>query len=505
SLKPIIYYSAQGFVAKINNDTVGVVSRYNLQNFVTSPISNSYEELSLQKYSSLFYVTREMIVEHLNVVKYPNPNYLPPIGIRNWPAHGDTNKGQAQNLAPFIDVNRNGVYEPMLGDYPRIYGDYCVLKLFSNPKEAPNGSDTDWFVYTYLFNCDTNEILSNSVFVTTHIVPRWSGVDEFYFNSYNDYDLGYYADDFVGVDVDLNMTYAYNGDDFDESWGVNYGYGSRIPAAGNIILKGIKQKNDQVDNPFGPFANQSVNGIGFGDGEIDNEYWGLTSSRSYNQFSSYPYTDSYLLQDFYNQTKGFNSDGTQNTVNGVPVVQSFFGNSDPFFYASQGVNHGNNHSEEINNNPPGDRRLLSSSGPGNYAVGDTIEIIQAWLVSLDTNAGNAYSSVTKLKSDAAKLRQYFLTNDLGCGKSFGSIEDDLSVQEKELFEFKMYPNPSRGVFTVFVPDANYSIEIYSVSGQKTDFTQIGHQIQINDPKGGIYIIQVQSEKGIASKKMVVMD
>jgi hypothetical protein len=51
-----------------------------------------------------------------------------PPAILSWPAKGNANAaGNAgamltitNNMAPFVDINHNGIYEPLLGDYPDI-------------------------------------------------------------------------------------------------------------------------------------------------------------------------------------------------------------------------------------------------------------------------------------------------------------------------------------------------------------------------------------------------
>ena len=39
-------------------------------------------------------------------------------GILNWPGNGDVSKQQGRRIAPFIDVNSDGLYDPTGGDYP---------------------------------------------------------------------------------------------------------------------------------------------------------------------------------------------------------------------------------------------------------------------------------------------------------------------------------------------------------------------------------------------------
>ena len=70
-----------------------------------------------------------------------DPTYVIPNSILEWPASGDLALGQDQFLAPFFDLNGNGLYEPYDGDYPdyNITGTNDDAKLF--------GDQTLWWVF----------------------------------------------------------------------------------------------------------------------------------------------------------------------------------------------------------------------------------------------------------------------------------------------------------------------------------------------------------------------
>src|SRR5690606_35561485 len=54
--------------------------------------------------------------------------------IREWPAFYPYN-GDTVKLAPFIDVNKDGKYNPELGDYPYTWGDQSVLFYYHDMVE----------------------------------------------------------------------------------------------------------------------------------------------------------------------------------------------------------------------------------------------------------------------------------------------------------------------------------------------------------------------------------
>src|ERR1700741_1179654 len=60
-----------------------------------------------------------------------NHNYTPVADLLSWPAHG-TGK-YTRNMAPFVDVNGNGVYDPLVGgDYPEIKGEQTLYFIFND-------------------------------------------------------------------------------------------------------------------------------------------------------------------------------------------------------------------------------------------------------------------------------------------------------------------------------------------------------------------------------------
>ena len=72
-------------------------------------------------------LTKSEIDNH--ITNYSDPNYQVPEAIISWPAHGDIALGQNYNLAPYIDVNDNNIYDPYNGDYPCIKGDEAIYMI----------------------------------------------------------------------------------------------------------------------------------------------------------------------------------------------------------------------------------------------------------------------------------------------------------------------------------------------------------------------------------------
>jgi hypothetical protein len=376
-----------------SGDTIGMLPWYNnVQNIYPGPYTpvqnRSFE--SMDKYNRGLYVDKAMIDDHIAQISNSTPNYEIPLGILNWPANGNVSIGQADKIAPFFDQNGNQIYEPELGDYPSIYGNRCVLNIFHQAEDAFLAGESDLNMeclqYIYVYDCDSNEALMNTVFVSQSFNIYNSSIDSAYVGAFTDLDIGNYADDYSGTFVDLGMHYEYNADLYDEDVSGMYatvGFHEHPPAAGALYLRGAKAKNDGIDNAVGVASDQSVNGFGFGDLIIDNEYFGLVSS--YTNMTSFAYA---TPKEFYNWIQGKDATGNYTQVNGVDTRHHFFGNSDLQFYSAWGLDHGNNHSEVTAGTTPGDRYIHGGSGPFSMNSEDsttnTMQFLTAYIVAIDS-------------------------------------------------------------------------------------------------------------------------
>ncbi len=90
--------------------------------FWTGPldtITGSSDSATAVNYDRFWKIDYNMIQSFL--INYQNSNvqngtYEIPEAIATWPAHGYGNN--TRQLAPFVDINSDGVYNPMNGDYP---------------------------------------------------------------------------------------------------------------------------------------------------------------------------------------------------------------------------------------------------------------------------------------------------------------------------------------------------------------------------------------------------
>lgn len=186
---------------------------------------------------SVYPVTKMAIDNH--TANYDEMGYETPASILQWPAHGDEAEGIDFYLAPFVDIDGNGIYEPENGDYPKINGDEAVYIIMNYEADVhETGSDPIGIeLYYLLYQYNTADYLNDVTFINLKVINRGTEtLSDFRVGCFSDLDLGNPTDDYIGVNVDRNMMYIYNADNLDEA-GMVPGYGTNPPALGVSMLK----------------------------------------------------------------------------------------------------------------------------------------------------------------------------------------------------------------------------------------------------------------------------
>lgn len=278
-------------------------------------------------------------------------NKIATADILNWPAHGNPAKKQARYLAPFVDVNQNGIYEPSEGDYPDVKGDQALWFIYNDKGNIHTETNADAIgleIQTQAFAFVTNDQISNMTFYKNTITNRSkSRLDSTYFGQWVDADLGYAFDDYVGCDTTRDLGFCYNGDNIDEGAS---GYGLNPPAVGVDFFEGpTADPNDGIDN--------NKNGV------VDEpgEKIGMSKFVYYNNINSQTTGNPAKPLQYYMYLTGRWGDGQCIKYGGDGRKSGPCTNY--MFPSAPTSNNPNDWNERIAGNPVGDRRFLQSAGP----------------------------------------------------------------------------------------------------------------------------------------------
>lgn len=371
--------------------------------------------------------------------------------IKSWPVVGFNN----QPLAPFWDINGNGVYEWEAGEVPdfdisgtrgcnaQLYGDQSMFWVFNdvgNIHTESQGTSIGLEIQAQGFAFKTTDEINNMTFYKYKIINRSSSaLYNTYFGVWCDPDLGSGTDDFVGCDVELGLGFCYNGDLVDDNpFPGQIPYGVNPPAIGIDFFEGPFADSNGIDDKSSLVPKSFLN---YGDGIIDNERIGMAKFVYYNNDVTSQGNPVGAL-NFYNYLKGIWRDGSSITyggnghLTGVPCSYMFPGTSDPQGFGTNMVRQ-SPWDEAIAGNTPFDRRFLESAGPFTLGSGD-INTITIGVVWARTTQGGNLASVGLMKGADSKAQKLFNA----CFKTLdGPTAPILNIQELENQLILTWSNP----------------------------------------------------------------
>lgn len=448
------------------------------QDYWTGPLAEGSAETNYENclfYDQHFVTTADMVREFnkwfeagvadaLNGTSTQNelfPDYEVPDIIKNWPAHGDESQGQSHYLAPFFDYNEDGDYNWEDGDYPwydldktkectvdrsvSLYGDqnyWWIMNDKGNIHTETGAEPIGMEIRAQAFAFASNNQVNNMTFYNYELINRGSTtLYDTYFGCFTDGALGDPFDDYVGCDVNRGLGYYYNGDNFDGDNASFKGYGYNPPAVGVDFFEGPYQDDDGIDNAYGIGPDEALNGIGYGDGIVDNERFGMRRFLYYSNTTNGAnpnQTDPINAPDYYNYLRGYWKDGSPFYYGGsghisdseadpnVPCDFMFPGDTDPLGWGTGGVPQAS-WTEWESNNVPNDRRFVQSAGPFVLKPG-AVNNITVGVVWARASGGTPFESVETLRVADDKAQALFEN----CFRILeGPHAPDMTVQELE--------------------------------------------------------------------------
>lgn len=484
------------------------------------PLSKNGSDLSIDtstviEWQNVWKLTKEEVIYHK--LHWWETGYEPIENIATWPAHGDESINQSEYLAPFIDADGDSIYNPMAGDFPLIRGNQCIYFIINDLRQhTESGGEAlglEIHCMAYEFYNGEIEPINNTVFFSYKIFNRSSHTyNDTYIGLFTDFDIGYANDDYVGCDVERGAYYGYNGNSIDGN-GEPESYGDFIPAQGIVILGGPLMDANGVDDPDGQ-CDESINGVGFGDGIEDNERYGMKKFMYFNNGGLSAQSDPQIALEYYEYMNGIWKDGTAMEYGGNGHVSSgaygpaanfmFPGLSDPCFWGTDGEEpYGPIDWTEISaENIPSDRRGLSAMGPFTFEPESMERIDIAFVAAFPEDENTA---LEQLMYNIDVVKNEYYQDPTYFGYQWLGVEDNKIEITNKLFT---YPNPVTNNLT-FIYEGSYDNANYKLTNimGKVIFTGIIQKdvsitINMEELNPGLYVLSVTDAKMIYSSKVI---
>lgn len=399
--------------------------------------------------------------------------------IEEWPAHGDPALGEDYYMAPFVDMDMDGNYDPLNdGDYPCVEGDQALWWVYNDDAGPHGNSGGDKMgiqvkAMAYAYDCQSQPCPHTSIDFTTfyHLEITNKGSQNYsdtYVGIWTDSDLGVFSDDYIGSDTTRGLGFSFNGTPIDIG-----GYGANPPALGMMMLE--TPGNPQMTN-FMYYENDfSVRG------------------------------NPTAPEHYYNYLRSVWTDGTPLTYGGngyggtVPV--NYFFPGDPGWCGGPS----DGWSESSEGNQPFDRRMIQSYGPFQMASQETVKLDYAMIWArgyFNMNLG----SVCELQRSADSIQSWYSSRDHACF--------NVATQQAQPLlpgtAFELYPNPSTGQAAIELEVAtagDRSVSILDQFGRKVAETVLpGGSLKAELPTtklpSGIYLVRLEGPRP-STRKLIL--
>ncbi len=454
--------------------------RQNGNDYWPGPLNSSdtLTYASSQKWAKIWKINRTDIQHFQGIVTHDSASTLN--AIWTWPAKGNIHAAGlfgapldiTTDMAPFVDLNGNGIYEPLLGEYPDIKGDQALWWVYSDNGAAhseTNAKPLDVEIHGMAFAYHRGTLIDNVIYYDYNVINKSPNTyTNFRIGQWADMDLGYYLDDFIGFDSIHRMGFNYNGTNDDGLTGGHppNSYATHMPIAGVTL---IVMPGDSVSRiiPAGSFTyynNDTVSDIG--NPVIDTQFNNYLRSK---------------LKNGQHFTKDF-------AGSGVPCRG--YGSGPNTNYVFNGKIGDTSQWTECNcNNTPGDRRYIIASNDFTFHAGEKQHIVMA-LVTTNLDSNNGCPALVNFDS-------IYTVADTAWATYFNPLPPLPSqVQKLETNgTISIYPNPAHNFIYIIDKNKNLSqrmFSVYNTIGQKMNVESSQNlntvEIKIENLPNGIYYL-----------------
>ncbi len=528
-----------------NNNLLTSLAQYQPESYKPGPHNSNNHEY----WDRIWEISQKMIYDVTTDMADGVQDAPIPLDMLQWPGQGNPNiviNGLPFEIdtyiAPFEDVNNDGIYNVYDGDYPTIKGDEMLWWIMNDSLEfstSPLGIEIVGNLYA--FACD-DEIINNTTFLELNITNKSNNTyTDTKVGMFSDFDMGCYLDDYFGSLPEMNTYYSYNATAVDEQacpGGVhsfpnetpvqsvtflNYDFTSFMPIFGfnapnpattqpvteeqvygymnNTWLDGIPLSSGGVGYDPG---NSSFTNFAFPDSPSDNNGWSMCSeSLQPGDVRSIATGETFTFEP--GQTFSFHLGMlTHEGINNPPCfdVNQIEGNLtslqeiyDNYVTTGELIGLGLDLGPDLIYNP-GDMYTLDA-GPGGTAY--------LW------STGETSQSITV---DMPGTYSVTVTSSIGCNQTDEiNIDTPISTKELNATALKIYPNPSAGLINIQLGDeVPQELKLYNSIGQQVQnintktFVANGiSSVDLSKHTTGIYFLACRYADGKRSVQQVVLE
>ncbi|MCH8546236.1 MAG: T9SS type A sorting domain-containing protein [Cryomorphaceae bacterium] len=437
--------------------------------YFSGPYGNRNDSAFIHRYDHVWMVSEQMIENHK--LHYTDSNYIIPEVIANWPAAGSVSNNEALQLAPYVDVNNNGIYDPENGDYPLINGQQALYAIFS-PRRGNTGSMHDFHnlrmeIHLSIFAYDSlhEPELQNSVFLNYRVFNRSS-------SDYKNVKLSLttFFDEtnytLIGSDSTKNSYFAYP----------RFKTIPEIPGAPPAITIGTLDASMDGFMYFYRYQNQGT--FAFHPPVETSEYLNLFRYRIASG----------------RRVRFDNPNGPGSLLNGtgfgaginLPLTNWLFNASANWY-----------HPPFYNDAVVGLPIYLLGDIPVKSSACATFALVAKGDSSISSPELTESLNLTHI--ELSKVRQKYAEINLNCNQHF------LSPTKETHVRWSVYPNPSTGIFKIKGVDENSEVKIFNAQGQVINAPisrKYELSIDLSNHPAGIYFVKINKH---ASIKLIRME
>lgn len=407
--------------------------------------TGSIDYTTSQNWSKVWKVNYTDISAFLSATPHTIQNT--PLDILYWPAKGNPYASGKDNsalsvtadMAPFVDIDNDGIYNPLNGDYPLMKGDQMLWTVYNDNGPAHDATGAtplmaEIHLTAYAYSRGT--LIDNVIYFDYDIINRsQNSYHGFRASVFADIDLGDAFDEYAQYDSLYRMMFMYNGNYYDNV------YDSLLPVAGITVIK---------------LPTDSANYIASLGGALD--YANYTGN----------YGNPAIAADYYNYMHNLGKDGSPFYPDSIWAL--------PYQFL-----------ECENSYVEADRRLLLNSPDMDFSPGEHKHLLTALLTTgLDT--GHVCNDITLTDiNEVADTAWHVYQHPL----------PPLSTTHvAALQKIKVYPNPVKDILQLDYDNVSKGqIIIYDMLGQELIKSTLNHTISVKQLIPGLYLYRI-TEKGL---------